>query len=103
MYKVNRVTASGMPLKFYEELIAEGLPIYYFSSNDSRAEIDFLVPYGTTVTPVEVKAEANVHAKSLRTFVGKHPEPKGLRLSMLPFQDHGWMKNRPLYAAGAWM
>ena len=150
VYKVNRVAAPGMPLKFYEELtafklfmldiglmgamadvpaesilvtdtmlkeykgaftelfvltqfIAEELPIYYFSSNDSRAEIDFLVQHGSTVTPVEVKAEVNVHAKSLRVFVGKHPELKGLRLSMLPFQDQGWMQNRPLYAPGAWV
>lgn len=85
------------------QLIAGELPVYYFSSNDSRVEIDFLVQHGTTVTPIEVKAETNVHAKSLRTFIGKRPELKGLRLSMLPFQDQEWMENRPLYAAGAWL
>lgn len=46
------------------------------------------------------KAEENVHAKSLRTFIGKHQELKGLRLSMMSYQDQGWMENRPLYAVG---
>ena len=85
------------------QLIASQLPIYYFSSNDSRVEIDLIVQHGTVVTPIEIKAEENVHAKSLRTFIGKYPALKGLRLSMKPFQDQGWMENRPLYAVGAWL
>ena len=59
--------------------------------------------HGTTITPIEVKAEENVHAKSLRTFVTKHPQLKGLRLSMLPYQDRGWIENKPLYAVGRWL
>lgn len=85
------------------QLMITGLPIYYFSSNDSRIEIDFVVQHGNTITPIEVKAEENVHAKSLHTFINKHPELKGLRLSMKPYQDQGWMENRPLYAVGAWL
>lgn len=85
------------------QLITEDLPIYYFSSNDSRVEIDLIVQKGATVVPIEVKAEENVHAKSLRTFIGKHPELKGLRLSMMPYQDQEWMENRPLYAVGNWV
>ena len=85
------------------QLITEDLPIYYFSSNDSRVEIDLVVQKGTTVVPIEIKAEENVHAKSLRTFIGKHPGLKGLRLSMMPYQDQEWMENRPLYAVGDWV
>ena len=85
------------------QLITEDLPIYYFSSNDSRVEIDLVVQKGTTVVPIEIKAEENVHAKSLRTFIGKHPGLKGLRLSMMPYQDQDWMENRPLYAVGDWV
>ena len=79
------------------------IPIYYFSSNDSRVEIDLIVQHGTTITPIEIKAEENVHAKSLRTFIGKHLNLKGLRLSMKPYQDQEWMVNKPLYAVGAWL
>lgn len=85
------------------QLITEDLPIYYFSSNDSRVEIDLVVQKGTTVVPIEIKAEENVHAKSLRTFIGKHQGLKGLRLSMMPYQDQEWMENRPLYAVGDWV
>ena len=150
IYQINRVTAPGMPLKFYSEmsvfklfildiglmgamvdapaesilvadtlfkeykgaftelfvltqLVTLSLPVYYFSSNDSRVEIDLIVQHGATITPIEVKAEENVHAKSLRTFVSKHPQLKGLRLSMLPYQNQGWMENKPLYAVGRWL
>ena len=85
------------------QLITNDLPIYYYSSNDSRVEIDLVVQKGTTVVPIEIKAEENVHAKSLRTFIGKHQELKGLRLSMMSYQDQGWMENRPLYAVGDWV
>ncbi len=85
------------------QLITADLPIYYYSSNDSRVEIDLIVQKGSNVVPIEVKAEVNVHAKSLRTFIGKHPNLKGLRLSMMPYQDQGWMENRPLYAVGNWI
>lgn len=85
------------------QLITNDLPIYYYSSNDSRIEIDLVVQKGTTVVPIEIKAEENVHAKSLRTFIGKHQQLKGLRLSMMSYQDQGWMENRPLYAVGDWV
>lgn len=85
------------------QLVTLSLPVYYFSSNDSRVEIDLIVQHGATITPIEVKAEENVHAKSLRTFVSKHPQLKGLRLSMLPYQNQGWMENKPLYAVGRWL
>lgn len=85
------------------QLMTEDVSIYYYSSNDSRVEIDLVVQKGAVVVPIEVKAEVNVHAKSLRTFIGKHPELKGLRLSMMPYQNQEWMENRPLYAVGNWV
>lgn len=42
----------------------------------------------------------NVHSKSLRTYIDKHPGLTGMRLSMLPYKDQGWMVNKPLYAVG---
>ena len=81
----------------YTQLIPCNIPIYYFSSNDSRIEIDFLIQKGTKIIPVEVKAEVSVKSKSLRTYIDKHPTLKGMRLSMLPHSDQGWMENVPLY------
>ena len=79
------------------QMITQNLPIYYFSANDSRVEIDFIVQKGAIVIPVEVKAEVNVKSKSLHMYIDKHPQLKGLRLSMQPYQDQGWMENKPLY------
>ncbi len=81
----------------YTQLVPLNIPIYYFSSNDSRIEIDFLIQNGTRIIPVEVKAEVNVKSKSLRSYIDKYPELKGMRLSMLPHSDQGWMENVPLY------
>ncbi|MBR5982664.1 MAG: ATP-binding protein [Bacteroidales bacterium] len=80
------------------QLVSKGITAYYYSTNDSRVEIDFVLQDSGKVLPVEVKAEENVHSKSLRTFVDKHPDLKGIRLSMKPYIDQDWMENIPLYA-----
>lgn len=73
------------------------LHVYYWSRSDSKCEIDFLVQTGARVVPIEVKAEENVHAKSLSTFCNTlYPGLKGLRLSMKPFVEQSWMENYPL-------
>lgn len=85
------------------QLMPLNLPIYYYSANDSRIEIDFLIQDNSQVVPVEVKAEENVRSKSLRTYIEKHPHLRGLRLSMLPFRSQDWMENKPLYAPQCWV
>ena len=84
-----------------EQLVPEDLIIYYFSKENSKVEIDFLVQKESLIIPIEVKAEENVKSKSLNQFVtidnaGKGL--KGLRCSMKPYIDQGWMENIPLYA-----
>ncbi|WP_028908713.1 ATP-binding protein [Xylanibacter ruminicola] len=98
---------------FLQELVGiGGIPAYYYSKDNSTLEIEFLVQYDGQVFPCEVKAEQNVKAKSLRTFVANEfpelrstygrlpPEGRknlhGLRFSMLPYADQGWMENYPL-------
>lgn len=74
------------------------LDIYYWSSNNSRGEIDFLLQHGTDIIPVEVKAEENLQSKSLRVFVENNPGLHGTRFSMSPYRKQDWMTNYPLYA-----
>ena len=50
----------------------------------SRIEIDFVAQIAAEVYPIEVKAEENVQSKSMKTFIGKHPELRTIRLSMKP-------------------
>lgn len=84
----------------FSQMMPYGMPIYYYSSNDSKVEIDFVVQTPNRVIPVEVKAGENVKSKSLRTYVvDLHPELhlKGLRFSMKTYVDQEWMENYPLY------
>lgn len=90
-----------------QQLVAmEDLDIYYFSKDNSKVEIDFLVQTQRRIIPVEVKAEENVKGKSFSQFVktdhaDKHL--KGLRGSMRPYIDQGWMENVPLYSIRAFI
>lgn len=90
-------------LYVFTQLKALGMSLYYHASENSTIEIDFITQSHDKVIPIEVKAEENVHSKSLRTFIGKHPELRGLRLSMKPYQEQEWMVNKPLYAPSAWI
>lgn len=80
------------------QLVTREWPIYYFATNDSQVEVDFVIQTTDRIVPIEVKAGENVYSKSLRTFVGRFPELKAIRFSMLSFKDQQWMENIPLYA-----
>ncbi len=72
--------------------------IYYWSTSKSSAEIDFIVQKEDAVIPIEVKAEENLQAKSLKLFAQKYPETKPVRISMSDFREESWLTNLPLYA-----
>lgn len=71
---------------------------YYWSAENATAEIDFLVQYGGQVVPIEVKAEENLQAKSLKTFCQKYKPLTAIRTSMSDFRKEDWITNLPLYA-----
>ena len=75
--------------------------LYYWSKTNSQAEIDFLIQQDNTIVPIEVKAEENLRAKSLRLFVAENHSPRAIRLSMSDYREESWMTNIPLYAAKA--
>lgn len=72
--------------------------VYYYSNDNSTMEIDFLVQHEDRIVPVEVKAEENLKAKSLKQIVTTNPSLHGLRLSMSPYREQEWLTNVPLYA-----
>lgn len=71
---------------------------YYWSSARGTAEVDFLIDDDGGVVPIEVKAEANLKAKSLRTYRDKFGPRLCVRASMADYRDEGWLINLPLYA-----
>lgn len=72
--------------------------IYYYSNGNSTMEIDFVAQHEAAIIPIEVKAEENLKAKSLRQYVMDNPGLHGLRFSMSPYREQEWMTNVPLYA-----
>ena len=72
--------------------------VYYWSSEHSTAEVDFVIQYKGQVFPVEVKAEENLHAKSLKVYYEKYLPAHTLRTSMSDFREQDWLTNLPLYA-----
>lgn len=84
-----------------QELIAScGFTPFYWSAENSTGEIDFLVQDGGKIYPIEVKAEENLKAKSLRVFASKYDGVHARRFSMSGYRDQDWMRNVPLYAIG---
>lgn len=88
-------------LYVFTQLKALDLPLYYHAVDNSTIEIDFVTQISDKVVPIEVKAEINVKSKSLHTFINNNPKLKGIRFSMLPYQEQDWMTNIPLYACMA--
>lgn len=74
------------------------LSIYYWSSDKSDGEIDFLVQCRNKLIPIEVKAAENLQAKSLRFFVQKYHPDIAVRTSMSDYREEEWLTNLPLYA-----
>ncbi|MBQ2923323.1 MAG: ATP-binding protein [Tyzzerella sp.] len=70
---------------------------YYFSESKSEGEIDFLVQKGMDVIPIEVKAEENLRAKSLKVFCNKYQPNIAIRTSMSNYREQEWMTNIPLW------
>lgn len=76
----------------------ENLSIYYWSTEKSGAEVDFMVQHGENVIPIEVKAEENLQAKSLKSFYQQYKPAVSVRTSMSDYRTDDWLTNLPLYA-----
>lgn len=84
----------------HQQLTSQEINAYYWSSEKSPAEIDFVIQHDNRIVPVEVKAEENVRSRSMSEYIKNHSELnlKGLRISMKSYIDQNWMENMPLYA-----
>jgi predicted AAA+ superfamily ATPase len=74
------------------------LTVYYWSAESATAEIDFLIQHSGQIIPIEVKAQENLKAKSLKVFCEKYQPAVAIRTSMSDFRKEDWLTNLPLYA-----
>ena len=83
----------------HQQLVSsEAYSILYWSAERAQAEIDFLLQYKNIIAPMEVKAEENLHSKSLRSYRERFNPPVSLRTSMSDYRREEWLVNIPLYA-----
>lgn len=82
-----------------QELVSEtDYTPYYYTSESAKYEMDFMVQKGRDVVPVEVKAETNLQAKSLKAYHAKFEPSYAVRTSMSDYRVDDWLTNIPLYA-----
>lgn len=74
---------------------------YYFTADNSRVEVDFVIALKSIPYALEVKAEDNLKGKSLKIFVENQKLERGIRFSMRPYRMQENITNFPLYTAFA--
>ncbi len=74
------------------------LGVYYYTNDRGSCEVDFVVDTGEQIIPLEVKAEVNLKAKSLKTYREKFSPAIAVRASMADFKKEDGLINLPLYA-----
>lgn len=76
------------------------LELCYYTNDRGSCEVDFVVDTGGRVMPLEVKAETNLRAKSLKTYREKFSPELAIRTSMADYRKEDGLVNLPLYAIG---
>lgn len=76
----------------------EDLGVFYYTNDRGSCEVDFVIDTGERIIPVEVKAEVNLKAKSLKTYREKFNPEISVRTSMTDYKKEEWLVNLPLYA-----
>lgn len=71
---------------------------YYWTAERGIAEVDFVIDNGSDIIPIEVKAEVNLQAKSLKTYREKYSPALSIRASMTDYKKEEWLLNLPLWA-----
>jgi len=75
-------------------------PIFYWSAEKGTSELDYIIQLNNNNIPIEVKANENLQAKSLKVFVNKYNTKINVRTSMSDYRKEDWLINIPLYLIG---
>jgi ATPase len=78
--------------------VCQRYPLFYWATDKGTAEVDFIVQRQQAIVPLEVKAEENLRAKSLKSYCEQFQPPLALRVSMSDYRQESWLTNVPLYA-----
>ena len=73
------------------------LPVYYWTNETSRSEVDFVIQVDSKVVPVEVKAATNLKARSLKIYMEQFKPELALRTSLADYKKTDNLIDLPLY------
>ena len=73
------------------------LPVYYWTNETSRSEVDFVIQINSKVVPVEVKAATNLKARSLKIYMEQFKPELALRTSLADYKKTENLVDLPLY------
>lgn len=90
--------------QYVEQQIVSGgnSSLYYYTNENSTSEIDFVMQFKDSLLPIEVKAEENLRARSLKAVLDKDQSLRGLRISMSDYRQDARFDNLPLYATASY-
>lgn len=80
-----------------QQLVSSGFKPYYWTNDNSTAELDFIIDSNGSLLPIEVKAAANVRSRSLSQFLQNNPDIRGVRFSLAGYIEQDRLTNYPLY------
>lgn len=78
-------------------ILNQDMGVYYYTNERNTCEVDFVVDTGEDIIPIEVKAEVNLKAKSLRTYMEKFEPTLAVRTSMTDYRKEDNFVDLPLY------
>jgi len=73
------------------------LPVFYWTNETSRSEIDFIIQLNSDVVPVEVKSSMNLKAKSLKNYREEFKPAVSIRTSTADYKETEGLYDIPLY------
>ncbi|NLP47669.1 MAG: ATP-binding protein [Clostridiales bacterium] len=73
------------------------MQINYWTNENGSSEIDFVLDNGRQIIPLEVKAELNLQAKSLKVYRDKYSPKLSVRVSMADYEEQEGLISLPLY------
>ena len=76
----------------------DDMPIYYWTNETSRSEVDFVIQRESKVIPVEVKAATNLKARSLKIYMDQFKPELAIRTSLADYKKTENLVDIPLYA-----
>jgi predicted AAA+ superfamily ATPase len=86
-----------------QHIVSQSLQPFYWSPDEGRSEVDFIIQKSDQIIPIEVKSSENLKSRSLRVYYDKYLPKECIRTSLSPYILQDWMKNIPMYSFQQWV